>query len=434
MQHSARFALLVASALLGWASPPVSALRAVNTSRSLGAYERPGTESIRVAVGCGSSVSYPTHAPTRDPTKPRFSYVIAHPVAEFISLHFSQFRLPADDYIIVRSTASSDAVQSLQYFGRDYADKPVFFTKALYTKSVTVELFSNGSASSSSAIASQRPCVGFAIDQFRFLAESASFDGSAQEAVCGPDDSGEAACFKAFPDAFDKSNAVARLLIHKDGSSFFCTGWLVGCEGHMLTNHHCISNSDHAANTEFEFLGQGNACADQCNKPFGCEGKTRAVTSRLVIASAEFDYALIKLEGKLWKDYGYLQMREGGPALDERIYIPQHPAGWGKRIAMKDGDQYGTVTALDQGGCLPDQVAYNLDTQGGSSGSPVLSWKDNAVVALHHCGGCPNTAVNIDKIIKDLRAKDLLPKCAIYEQEDKPHDKSKRKALHQIEP
>ena len=32
--------------------------------------------------------------------------------------------------------------------------------------------------------------------------------------------------------------------------------------------------------------------------------------------------------------YGFLQLRESGAKLNERIYIPQHPKGWGKRIAL----------------------------------------------------------------------------------------------------
>ncbi|KAF1330200.1 hypothetical protein FI667_g5398, partial [Globisporangium splendens] len=81
---------------------------------------------------------------------------------------------------------------------------------------------------------------------------------------------------------------------------------------------------------------------------------------------------------------------------------------------MKTDSDFGKVTSLTMGGCAPDQVAYDLDTCAGSSGSPVIAWADNAVAALHHCGGCPNTAINIYKIVNDLRSKNLLPKCALY--------------------
>jgi len=41
-------------------------------------------------------------------------------------------------------------------------------------------------------------------------------------------------------------------------------------------------------------------------------------------------------------------------------------------------------------GCAPTDMQYTCDTEGGSSGSPVLSRTNNKVVALHHCGGACN--------------------------------------------
>ncbi|EEY69192.1 uncharacterized protein PITG_05393 [Phytophthora infestans T30-4] len=108
-------------------------------------------------------------------------------------------------------------------------------------------------------------------------------------------------------------------------------------------------------------------------------------------------------------EYGYLRLRASGAVLSERIFMPQHPAGWGKRIAMKTDSGWGTVKSLTMDGCATDQVAYYLDTQGGSFGSPVLSWQDNTVIALHHCGGCPNTAINSYKLVNDMKWRNILP-------------------------
>ena len=69
----------------------------------------------------------------------------------------------------------------------------------------------------------------------------------------------------------------------------------------------------------------------------------------------------------------------------ESIYIPQHPRGYGKKIAMKDGMAPATIIDTDyNGGCGSHEVAYKADTEGGSSGSPVLGLEDHAVIALHH--------------------------------------------------
>ncbi|RQM20926.1 hypothetical protein B5M09_012243, partial [Aphanomyces astaci] len=106
--------------------------------------------------------------------------------------------------------------------------------------------------------------------------------------------------------------------------------------------------------------------------------------------------------------------RASGPVLGEPIYIAQHPRGKPKRIAMiGDSGAVGTIESISIPSCVADEVGYTLDTQGGSSGSPVLSAKDNAVVALHNCGGCQNGGVKISKVIQDLTAKNLVPKDAL---------------------
>jgi V8-like Glu-specific endopeptidase len=51
---------------------------------------------------------------------------------------------------------------------------------------------------------------------------------------------------------------------------------------------------------------------------------------------------------------------------------------------------------------LHTDVSYHCDTEGGSSGSPVISRETNRVIALHHFGGCPNSGVRIDLIYRQV--------------------------------
>ena len=76
--------------------------------------------------------------------------------------------------------------------------------------------------------------------------------------------------------------------------------------------------------------------------------------------------------------YGFLQLRPSGAVVDERIYVPQHPLAWGKKIAVTssataDASGYAEVFSLNEAACQsggPNDVGYYADTQGGSSGLP----------------------------------------------------------------
>lgn len=333
-------------------------------------------------------------------------------MAEFIALNISNFNLPADDYIKLRPTYANDTeTKTFSYYGS--SPNSSFMTNALFTQHLTIDLYTTGNPTPKNPLL----CTGFHIVNYRYLAQPAmNANASGHEEVCGADQTQEAACFKAtFNAAYTKSKAVIRLLIHKTAGSYFCTGWLLGSQGHVVTNNHCISEQSHASNTEFEFMAEGGSCETSCASAMGCPGTVRATTSTLITTSSILDYTLVLLTTNPTPDYGYLQLRTTGAVLNERIYIPQHPAGWGKRIAMKTDAGWGTVLSLTSTGCTTNQVAYALDTQGGSSGSPVISFNDNTVVALHHCGGCPyNTAINSQYLYASMASLGVLPPDAVY--------------------
>lgn len=386
-------------------SSNIAALKTASDSKQ--ADTNAGIGRLNLGVGCGSTLNYSFAFSTEN--IPRFSYHIANGLAQFLMIHFAEFNLPATDYIVIRDEYSP---MQVIYYGN--TTNGPFTTATFATKSVLIELYSTGSSTASPS----SNCVGFQIDYYRFLAIPASLSSSKQEEVCGADESKEASCYRDMPTILKKADAVIRLLIQKNEGSFFCTGWLVGCQGHVLTNYHCISSQSHASNTDFEFGAQGSNCNQNCKSPYACKGTVRARSSKLIIANQELDFALVQIDKSIVNDYGYLTLRRTGAVLNERIYIPQHPGGFGKRIALKDGNEFGRVQTLTLGGCADDQVGYSLDTTGGASGSPVIGWSDQAVVALHHCGGCPNAAININKIVNQIQ--NLLPLCAFSDSVLKP--------------
>jgi hypothetical protein len=154
-------------------------------------------------------------------------------------------------------------------------------------------------------------------------------------------------------------------------------------------------------------MAEGSTCSTDCSDWFDCPGTIEATSGTLVKADYSLDYALVLLPDNVTSIYGYLQFRDTLPPIGERIYVPQHPGAYGKQLAVNsdiDGP-HAKIHSTDQPACHPggpDDIGYYADTQNGSSGSPVISYNDHLVVALHHCADCPNRGVPIPSIISHL--------------------------------
>ncbi|MEM6455646.1 MAG: serine protease [Acidobacteriota bacterium] len=340
------------------------------------------------------------------------------PNATYVAPYFSRFELPRGDYVIVRSP---DHRRSWRYEGLGKGDLGItggFWGIHIPGDRAIVELYS-ASRDGRFGYEIDRVARGFTRDELtaRYGADAPIFDAKddpTAESICGADDSREARCYGGV--TYDRARAVARLLINGTG---WCTGWLIGSEGHIITNQHCIGSGGDATNTDFEFMAEGANCATNCRFDGACAGTVEATTSTLVQIDVNLDYALVRLPTNVTGTYGFLQLRRTGAINGERIYIPQHPLGWGKRIAWDSSHpqnpggfaEVDSLTAPRCGGAAGNDIEYYADTRRGSSGSPVLATADNLVIALHHCrgdaactanGGDGNRGVPIEDIIADL--------------------------------
>ena len=326
------------------------------------------------------------------------------PGATYVCPHFSHFELAPGDYVVVRSP---DGERSWRYEGYgkgDLGKTDGFWGIHVSGERAVVELYSRGEGSAH----------GYTID--RVARGFAPVYPVLPEAICGIDDSDWAKCYTVSePEIYEEARAVARLLI--SGSSL-CTGWLVGSEGHLFTNNHCISTEAAAANTNFEFLAEGD-CGEFCGQ-LQCDGTIVTTMSTIVQTNSTLDYTLLLLDTDPTATYGFIQLRETGPVIDERLYIPQHPRGEGKKISVVSTDPHDAsgFPELDAfltigGGRMVG--TYYGDTDGGSSGSPVLGYQDHCAVVLHSgtfgCAANGNTGTVINQIIGDLGAN--LPASAI---------------------
>ncbi len=341
-----------------------------------------------------------------DDDRPVWSYEISAAGATYIAPHFSAASIPQGAKLVVRSV---DGSRSWTYTKTDVDRKlsvsSGFWGIHVWGTEAVIELYTSVPL----------PARAIVIDEF---AKGFASLGQVSDAdtdislICGANDGKNAICYASSePDAYNKGKAVARLVIN---GSFLCTGWLLGDAGHLVTNNHCVGTASQAANTTFDFMAEGSSCGSNCRSAGACGGTIVAASSQFIKTNGTLDYTLLKLPSNPTGTYGFLQLRETGAEIGERIYLPEHSAGWGKHLQMEQAGDPLTVTSTTASGgstCGPNQVTYSSDTQGGSSGSPVLGYDDNLVVALHHCGtttGCTGLGVRIQNIISHMGG-DLPP-------------------------
>jgi endonuclease G len=158
----------------------------------------------------------------------------------------------------------------------------------------------------------------------------------------------------------------------------FGTGFLVA-PGVLLTNHHVFATSADARHSiaDFDF-------------ELDVRGRERAPIhfafdpNRLFYANKELDFAVVAVQprsmdgGRELKDWGWLPLdgRPGKSDPGEYLTIIQHPAGERKQVCVRENK----LLKLDG-----DVMWYATDTNGGSSGAPVMNrfWQ---IVSLHHAG------------------------------------------------
>ena len=299
--------------------------------------------------------------------------------SSYVKLYFEGFDLAPGDYIAITGKESGEV---LIYGGKgkivDQQGTMIsnFWSRVLFDERVEVKLYSSGNVGYYKGFSITKVAYGYSNDKINQILDTNAKTNS----ICSSDNKERIACYEG-TEMFNKGKAVARLLIN--GSSL-CTGWLLGSEGHLMTNNHCIGSSSAANNTDFIFDYQHASCTGSATLP----SNVVAESATLIKTSSSLDYTLVRLPVNPTNTYGYLSLSPNAPSVGDRIYIPQHPGGRLKEIAVTADGNPATVNCT--GNCGSRSTTYFADTEGGSSGSPVIDYNTNEVIAIHNTGGCPN--------------------------------------------
>jgi hypothetical protein len=338
-----------------------------------------------------------------------------YPGASYVKLHFSRMAMRPGDYLTV---SNPDGTESYRYEAPRELDTGAADKWAMSITGDTAVLEMHRTGGDPPGLSSLLGQLGVDVDRVargfsrteqsrrperQLTAPSRSAPGRTgrEESVCGSDTSADAVCYRsADPVAYTKSKAIARLLIN---GTELCTGWRVGPNNRMLTNNHCFTTSAEAYATEVWFNYQCATCGGyDVFKPTKVWGAKVLATDRV------YDFTLFSVDNfTAVRKFGNLVLDPARPAKGQELYVPQHPAGEPTRIAGTLGERAGNCSVADQsytGYAANSDVSYYCDTEGGSSGSPVLSRATNRVVALHHFGGCPNSGVRGDLLATRLRS------------------------------
>ncbi len=203
------------------------------------------------------------------------------------------------------------------------------------------------------------------------------------EVVCGTDGREDVACHLRERGFKEVQGPVARLLFASGGFFYLCTGWLADGpnDSTLVTNNHCISRQREVDSLQVTFNFQATRCGGPTIAPVSDYAGGLLLKTNDIQAHGRregLDYTLLTLQGNPEATWGDLVPSNRSLAVGDLVWFIQHPGGRRKAVGYwEDAEQ--TVRckldAVDQslrGVAAGSQTYYGCDSEGGSSGSPIV--------------------------------------------------------------
>jgi len=301
--------------------------------------------------------------------------------ATFLKPHFFGLDLRDGDELVVRSR-TGHVVETLT--GRGPKDEGTFWGLTAFGNELHLEFHFT-------ADYAQPP---FEIDEV-IVGDVDPLGGP--ESVCGAWDFEDVICYQSDPGKW--ANVMASVGVMSVGSNpttgLWCSGSNVSPSNAVLTNDHCVGTNCLAAEFVFKYYNQ--VCGGGYNPTGDWEsfrGDQVLAHSPLGSCTADpthLDFTLCSVQGDPASTFGWVTPDPNPITNGEYVYIVQHPDGRPHEITHGgDADVFSSGVNL--------YYDETLDTQGGSSGSPVFRESDDKLIGLHHCGGCPNSGMMMSDI------------------------------------
>ncbi len=329
-------------------------------------------------------------------------HTITIPDAAYLMVHFDKLHLAPGDYVIVSDGAGGQLGQ-YPHEGM-LADETGSWSASVTGETIQIELVVdpatdkaeyqgvhidsyargypqlNQLAAANTVAPPVYSVLGHPVSNFELF--SKHYD--VKKSVCNANDLTDVICSAGtHPTEYGNANAVVRLLIGGVGS---CTGFRLSALNRIVTNSHCVGSAATVLNTEVHFDDENTTCGGATSP------STQVTGANLLLVNNAYDVAVFDVNsfatvsgfGHLDPDFCTV------PTIGDPIYIPQHAGGLPQQFGIASDSNVGGICRIDddlRNGVLPNTaMGYFCDTDGGSSGSPVISSSSHKVVALHHAG------------------------------------------------